>query len=246
MDSTENIPPTRRPPSLLAALAAGIAAGAIAWLGGEALRGRFVVPPGLEGSYERSAALKLARSAANVKNAALAFGLLGAASGLGLGLAGGRGPRRAIVAGTIGLLTGAAAGAGTTWGLAPLLERNLARVSTDMLFPILIHGGIGMAIGASGGLALGLGRAGPGRDALTAMIGGLLGAGLGVAAFDVLGTLVDPSAVTGQLLPATSTARLLGQLAVAAPAALGAVLALRDADRRPRSAPVPGAEATIS
>jgi hypothetical protein len=78
---------------LVIALLAGLAAGLVAWLGGEAVHGRFAPPDELlhSANFARSPELAREQTIALIKNATLAFGLLGAVLGLVLGVAGGVG-----------------------------------------------------------------------------------------------------------------------------------------------------------
>ena len=84
-----------------------------------------------------------------------------------------------LLAAVFGLILAGTAGAGVTQGLLPIYF-HAARASedhlaSDIVTPLLIHGGIWTAIGLAAGLAFGLGLAGWGR-ALQAGIGGALGA----------------------------------------------------------------------
>src|SRR4051812_5752893 len=104
-------PPDRVPerPSRLRriALTAGITAGLVSWLVGEAIYGTFAPPPELSKTVNFALSAKLAReqSVANIKNATLNAGLLGAVLGMALGVAGGvarRSTRAGVVAGAVG------------------------------------------------------------------------------------------------------------------------------------------------
>jgi hypothetical protein len=232
--------PSDRPPRLRRiVLIAGLAAGLLAWLLGEAAYGTFAPPPELTSTVNFSLSPILARekSAANIKNATLTFGLLGAVLGVALGAAGGaarRSTRAGVVAGTVGLVLGGAVGAQTAWVLMPIAERNQVLVSESMFFVLMIHGGIWSAIGAAGGLAFGLGIGGRGRI-LRAMLGGLVGASLGTVVYDLLGAVAFPAAETGSSLSITWGTRLLAHLCVTVAAALGVALALDAQAPRPGS-----------
>lgn len=203
------------------ALAAGVTAGLVAWLGGEAAHGTFAPPAGLYGALEKSAILAREQLAAQVKNAALAFGLLGAATGLALGVVGGlarRSTRASAGAGLVGLVAGLAAGAATSLILVPIGERDPG-LAESLFVPLLMHGGIWSAVGAAGGLAFGLGLGGRGM-APRALLGGLSGALLGTIGYELVGALVFPLAGTSHALSATAPTRLLACLFVTIPVAL--------------------------
>ena len=95
------------------ALTAGLAAGVVGWLGGEAthdrLQPRLLATGGVPSIEEAAAGADAMRSAVAMQ-AAAAFGSLGAASGLALGLAGGAAQRSAR-SGLIGAVFGAILGA---------------------------------------------------------------------------------------------------------------------------------------
>jgi hypothetical protein len=224
-------PPAARPRQLLViALVAGLAAGLLSWLGGEAVHGWFAPPDELlhGANIVRSPELARHQTIALIKNATLAFGLLGAVLGLVLGVAGGvagRSPRAGALAAVIGLLAGAAAGAGLAQVLVPIAARDLVMVSESLVFALVIHGSIWSAVGAVGGLAFGLGLGGRrrGRDtALRAAAGGLVGAFLGTIVYDLTGAVIAPLAQTGAPLSETAATRLLARVAVCVLATLGA------------------------
>jgi hypothetical protein len=168
--------------------------------------------------------------AAEVKNAALAFGVLGAALGAALGLAGGlsRGDARsAATSGGLGLLLGAAAGGLAALLCAPHYYRMMGEdpLSSDLLLPFLVHTGIGAAIGAASGLAFGIG-VGARRYAAHGLVGGLLGAIVGVALYEFAGAAIFPLAKTPQPVSASWPTRLLAHVAIAAGVSAGAWLVI--------------------
>jgi len=140
------------------ALAAGIATGIAAWLAGE-LAHDFFRPRLYEIQALGLKAMKPSReslSAANLANGTLVDVLLGGMIGLIFGYAGGlacRSPWRGIKVGIPCLLAGALIAAVGSIVLIPLLSRGPIPDTNDLLTPILIHGGIWMAIGAVGGTA---------------------------------------------------------------------------------------------
>jgi hypothetical protein len=223
------------------ALTAGIAAGLVSWLVGEAIYGTFAPPPELSKTINFSMSSRLARaqSVANIKNATLNAGVLGAVLGMALGVAGGvarRSTRAGVVAGAVGLVLGGAVAAQMAWALTPIAERNRILASESLVFAFLIHVGVWSAIGAVGGLAFGLGLGGR-STVLRAMLGGFVGASLGTAAYELLGALAFPMAGTSGALSTIWVTRLLALLLVTLPGALGSALALEVQAPRARTGP---------
>ena len=194
-----------RLPVWLLTLGAGVVSGLIAWAAGEAASGLFrpeserVFPVNYKamGGYQKQAALSMvegeALRVADRKKAAARFGLLGLVLGVGLGLVGGLagGSRWTAARGAIvGALAGAAAGAGLSWAAIPLFFRFQSPESgLGVLF--MTHAAIFVAVGATSGLALGLGlgdRSAVGR----ALFGGLLGGFLGTIALETVISLAFP------------------------------------------------------
>jgi hypothetical protein len=230
------------------ALAAGLGAGAVAGLGGEAVSAFFnpaVVPTTLRGGTVVLATNNATMVAAAIQNAALASGLLGAALGLALGLAGGlsRGDRRAATrAASVGLVLGAIAGAGMGLALGPIYYRYERYIADGLIRPMLLHGGVWGAVGAAAGLAFGLGLGG-GARAARAVLGGLIGALLGTVFYEVVGAVAFPLARTVQPLALTWGPRVLARFSVAVLTALGAALAVDDPpERRSSAARLPRAQ----
>jgi hypothetical protein len=100
---------------------------------------------------------------ADTLNATLAFVILGGVTGLVMGIAGSLSGRSTERAGIVGLAALVAGAAGAIVGflaaraLIPFFFRGLVPDRNDLLTPIMIHGGIWMAIGAVGGLAFAIG-----------------------------------------------------------------------------------------
>jgi hypothetical protein len=176
---------------------------------------------------------------ANLLNTLLAFGPLGAVTGLALGLAGGivrRSAPAAAVAAGLGLVVGGLLAAGASLGMLPLRTRMLQTADeSDLLVALATHGAIWAAVGAGGGLALGLGLGGRGRVG-AAVLGGLLGAVAGTVLYEFLGGLAFPLAATHRLLAATPVTRLLARLLVTTFAAAGAAWSVQSAERTPPAA----------
>lgn len=205
------------------ALAGGGLAGLAAWLLGEYALGWFssdlqsVAPAKMGGVDDLTAD---ATRMAAVKNAALAFGLLGSLLGGLLGLAGGMirpSLRAGMVAGLAGAILGLAAGAGASLGVLPVYNRILTRAEgndAEILWAIAALGAVWGAAGAAGGAAFGLGMGGRRRVA-AGLIGGALGGLLGAVAFELFGAIAFPLAGTTQPLSDTRESRLVARAMVA-------------------------------
>jgi hypothetical protein len=229
------------------ALGAGVLAGLVSWLGGEACRD--LIKPPRHAVNSKGLVLKLTDrregAAADAKNAGLAFVILGAALGGGLGVAGGlvrRSARVASWAGLVGLVTGAAAAGGMSLVLLPAYnayqQRHPDEAFRDLVLPLLVHAGVWSAAGAAGGLAFGLGLGQRGA-LLRAVIGGFIGAAVGAMAYELIGAAAFPAARTAQFVSATWETRLLARLAVTVLAAAGTVLGLT-LPREPPAFPAAG------
>jgi hypothetical protein len=198
------------------ALLAGVAAGLAAWLAGEAAQGAFR-PRLFEVVILQQKVIQsttLSENAAALKNAALSFGILGLVTGLAMGLAGGlsgRCPSRALVAGLGGAAIGGLVGVGASLALLPLFFRQLIPDPNEVLLPVLIHGGIGAAIGAVGGAAMAVGLGAYGR-LHRAILGGALGACLATVLFHVLASSFFPDSSYTEPQAASSVVRLLSRM----------------------------------
>jgi hypothetical protein len=222
----------RRPERIWAlAVGAGLLAGVMSWVAGEAALTAF--KPELEEAHGMGVVLLLPSRKGEIKadtqNAALAFGLLGAILGLGLGITGGLVPeairiRRGAIAALTGLAVGGALGVGASLALVPVFNqaRMANPLSLDLTIPMLVHAGIWAAVGAGGGLAFGLGLGGDRRRIARATIGGLVGGALAAVAYEMIGALVFPLADTPRPLSLTWGTRLLARLLVTTLAAAGA------------------------
>jgi hypothetical protein len=218
------------------ALAAGLAAGLLAWAAGEAAHGAFR-PRTFQVEIMGQTSIEPTvgtQNAADYKNAALAFAFLGGATGLLLGLAGGivsGGPVRGLLVGSLGLLAGTLVGALASLAILRIHYRGFVPNPNDLVTPILIHGGIWTVIGAVGGAAFALG-AGLRRHATSAAAGACLGAMLATLLFHVLGESFLPGSSYAEPLAATPTARLLARVLVPLLAAAGAARELLRASSR--------------
>jgi hypothetical protein len=167
------------------------------------------------------------RAAAELRNAVLAQGLMGATVGFALGLAGGlvrRSARGAAIAALLGLYLGSAAGACAALGAVPLAahiqQRDPGNMSVEMTSSLLAHGITWAAVGAIGGLSFGIGL-GSRAAAARGLLGGLVGAVAGAFLYEIIGALVLPGARIRELVANTWDIRLLASLLAIIPVAVG-------------------------
>ena len=221
-------------------LVAGVVAGLVAWLGGEACLNR--IKPPRHAVNSKGLVLNITDrrevAIADAKNAGLAFAFLGASLGMGLGIAGGvarRSVRAAAAAALLGLIVGAAGGAGMSLALLPPYNDYKAlhpdEAARDVILPLLVHAGIWSAVGAFGGLAYGLGL-GVRRWLPRIVLGGLAGAALGTITYELIGAVAFPAAQTTQFVSATWTTRLFARLAVTVLTAGGVALAASEPNKQ--------------
>ena len=216
------------------AVLAGVVAAVLSWGVDEKTLGRF--QPKRAADAGNPMAVQFDPGAvdrADLKNAALAYGLQGALLGLILGLAGaaaGGSARAAIPAGAAGLVLGGVMGAGAAFGAFTAFLRLGGQGNGNLLPALLAHEAAWAPLGAMAGLAFGLGLGGRGRIA-RALIGGFLGAAVGVMIYEVGGSLLFPLDHTGAPVAATSSARLFAHAAVGVLTALGAAVFAESATR---------------
>jgi hypothetical protein len=201
------------------ALAAGLVAGAAAWLVGEAtvqvFRPTMVTMDTPAGRMTGASEQELKRT--DMNNAALAFAVQGACLGMALGLAGGlaRGSARSgAAAGLAGAVLAGALALGASAVLQPVYYRNvqLDQVEQGLTVPMLVHGGIWGAAGLAGGLAFGLGL-GRGRSSIArAAVGGLVGVLLAAFVFEATAAMAFPKAATTRPLSLTPGSRLMAKM----------------------------------
>lgn len=230
------------------ALSGGVLAGLIAWLVGEATHTFFIpaVRPVTVMGITQMIPSYHEQARADRKNATLVFSAFGAILGLTLGAAGGL-ARRSLPAGArgtaVGALLGVAAGAGASVVLLPIFfhrqEQAAEELSHEVVFPLLIHGGLWGAIGAAGGASFGFGLGGKKRVAVAAL-GGLIGGILGAVVYEVAGLMVFTEARTTQPLAIAWAPRLLAMLAVSLLTAAMAAMTLNSPTRSKVSAPGAG------
>jgi hypothetical protein len=221
--------------------------GFVGWLGGEKTNHYFkpILEPipdtGGMSPYFRSSLMAeqelRKRPAAEAKNTALAYGLLGAALGGTLGLAGGlarRNARAGVLAACSGLVIGGLAGAGLSEALVLGVFYPNLTPETGLLMPFLVHSGIWAAVGAAGGIALGLGL-GNHRLLARAALGGLVGAIVGALVFEIFNAMEFAVIRVEAPIPGHPAARLAAHLCTATAVAAGAVLGVSEAKSRNRS-----------
>ena len=180
-----------------------------------AAKGETVVPPSVAGTH----------------NGLFSFGALGAALGLGLGLAGGlirRSFVRACLAALVGLCLGGGAGVVTSRLILPVFYKHLT--DDDLTYSLMIHGGVWVAVGAAAGLAFGLGLGGWGRI-LRATVGGAGAALLATVIYEFAGGILSPLAMTNLPVSVTWQSRLAARLLVAVLVVAGVVLSAGSGDR---------------
>jgi hypothetical protein len=170
-------------------------------------------------------------AAAETRNAALAFAILGGCLAGLLGVAGGlarRSGATTAAAGLLGLLIGAGVAAGVS--LATLPSFTYARLTYsdyEMVFSMVMHGGIWGLSGAVAGLAFAAGQGLDDRRFLVlAPIAGFIGAVIGALAFELVGAGLFPLAYTGDPVSADWPSRLTARMLVALGTAAGVILCL--------------------
>lgn len=221
---------------------AGLLAGLVAFAAGEAVYKLIpaeLVKVNTMGQIMMAPTEKTAR-AADVRNAALAFGLLGVCLGSFMGTAGGLARRSASAmarAGVLGAVLGLAAGALISFGLLPIfLDTQPFHPEHELILSVIMHMAIWGVTGAAAGLAFAVGL-GERRLVARAIAAGFVGAALGSLVFELVGAALFPLASTGQPISTTWPSRLLARLLVTAASVAGVILTI--------SAPLP-AEASES
>jgi hypothetical protein len=227
------------------AIVAGLAAGVVSWLIGESVV-TVVRPPYQVQNIMGQTILKATfkdQSAADLKNATLAFALLGGVLGAALGIAGGlvrRSARAGTVSSVVGLLLGGMMGAAASLAFLPVyysaLERAQEELSRDLTLPLFVHGGIWAACGLAGGVMFGIGLGAGWTRTINAAIGGLVGAVLGAVLYEMIGAIAFAGDKTTIPLATTWKARLLARLLVATLSAMLAAVVINMGTRRPTMA----------
>jgi hypothetical protein len=86
-----------------------------------------------------------------------------------------------------------------------------------------LHGAIWGAVGGAAALALGLASGGGWPRAVRCLLGGVLGALLGTAAYEIVGAVLFATAETSEPISTTATTRLIARLLVGVFTVLGAM-----------------------
>lgn len=186
------------------AIAAGLFSGAIGWAGGEATLDLFHISEEAAGEAFDFSQANLERRSSSSRNAAIAFGLLGATLGLTLGLAGGlaRGkPTAGLTGSVVGLVLGGAAGASIPFVVVPLYFDLFEPAEPTLLLPVLINGAIWLPIGLAAGLAFGMGIGGGASRIGAAVLGGMIGSVIGVGVIEVVNAVAFPLTHSDQFIP---------------------------------------------
>jgi outer membrane lipoprotein SlyB len=223
------LPPAGRLIAL--ALGAGIVASLLAWGIGEKVFGLYKPPFVMRTAMGRT--VRQVRfedqAAADSKNAVLAFAALGGVLGLSLGIAGGiarNSTSGSLVGAIAGCVLGSAITAGASWVCLPFYFKALARdqekMGHDLVVPLLVHAGIWATCGLAAGVAFGIGLRAGWLRMLNAALGGLIGAAMGAAVYELVGAMVFLDAQTTEPVAATWQARLFARVLVAALAAVTA------------------------
>jgi len=211
------------------AVSAGVAAGLLSWLLVELTHGFFrprlypVSALGLTTMRPSSESQQLA----DTLNATLAFVILGGVTGMVMGFAGALSGRTTKRAGMVGLAALVAGAAGAMVGflaskvLIPFFFRGLVPDRNDLLTPIMIHGGIWMAIGAVGGLAFAIGMR-CGKRVPDVIAGACFGALLATFCFHALSGTLFPMSGSTEPLANTWIVRLMAMFLVPVLIAVGA------------------------
>ena len=227
------------------ALGAGIVAGLLSWLIGEATLEVFKAKE-IEFVYlgmRNVGPSADSRNAALFKNAVLAYAVLGGVTGLALGLAGGiagRSNLRGVVAGVIALVLGSLAGGLAALGLLSFYYRQLVPDPNDLLRPIMICGGIAVAISAVSGAAFAI-AARRGRRVPAAMLAACLGAIWSTIMFFILSEYFFADSSSTEPLAGPPLVRLLAKMLLTIMAALCAACGTLGGLLRPQATQVPDA-----
>jgi hypothetical protein len=208
------------------ALAGGVVAGLVSWLAGESAYGAFrpkLFKVVIMQSTHFTPTMQ-SMNDADLKNATVAFAILGGVTGLVMGFAGGlagRSVSRGVIVGLGAQALGGLVGALASLALVPLFYRQLVPDTNDLLSPIMIHAGVWMAIGAVGGLAFGIGLR-CGRNLLGAVGGACLGACLATVVYHLLSASLFLDSGSTEPVATSPLVRLLAMLLVPVFVATGA------------------------
>jgi hypothetical protein len=133
--------------------------------------------------------------AARVMSTTITFSILGGILAILQGFAGGlvrRSFGAAAEAGSLGLISGAAATAAVAAIVVPVFFKLHDPQASGLLLPLLCHGAIWGSIGAAGGLAFAIGL-GDRFLVLKAIAGGIAGALVATVLYEIVGAVGRPS-----------------------------------------------------
>ncbi len=223
---------------------AAVLAAVLSWLAGESRLAWVEAErvPGVFMGQPNNAATPTTLRAALLKTAVrqnLVFGgVMGSALGVAAGIAAAS-TRRAVVAGLLGLAVGSFTAAAVPLGVVPLHDLHRDDFSSDLIPSFLMHGAIWCVVGASAGLAVAVGAGARALGFAKSILGGILGAWIGAALFEVLGGVIFAGDETGEPIAATSNARLFARLVVGLCIAAFILAALSARRRKTRLTPIP-------
>jgi hypothetical protein len=171
----------------------------------------------------------------NIVGGSVALASTGGILGLAMGLAGGaarRSIKAALSAGAVGLLVGAVLEGGVARLVLWYAYKKIDLQAEDMIQPIALHLATWCVVGAVGGLAFGLGLGGRKRW-LRTMLGGAIGAGIAIVAYDLIGAILLSTSGTHLPQADTPVARALAQILATIGTAIGSTLAANDPKKKP-------------
>jgi hypothetical protein len=221
------MPSNRLFPVWLVCLGSGLVAGMLAALGGELTYDKLHADPDYPAMFSNLSGSERAIARAQVRfktkvvvekyQATAAYGMLGAALGVALGLTGAlaAGSQRVSLAGGfIGGASGALVGAGLSMLLVPVFF-DVSNSQTGLPLLFLTHLAILAGVGAVGGLALGW-SLGDRKVIVRCMIAGIVGALVGTLAFEVINFVAFPNMRTFEPVPMKTIPRIIMHLWAAA------------------------------
>ena len=240
LDTPADAPPPLGRKVWIVAILLGVAAGVVAWGAGESALLQVkaeIVDVVLLGQTFKSATPETVQ-AAEVRTAIQVFSvfgaLLGLAGGLSSSLAAGSSASK-IRAAVIGLLVGGVSGGLAAFIVLPIHNRLAIDSAAEFLTSFVGHAGIWMPIGAAAGLGLALGLNRGSRQTLLMVVGGLLGAGVAAALYDVIGALAFPLGGTALPISKTPASRFLARILLSV-LVMAAALILATTTRSKRAA----------
>ena len=185
-------------------LVAGLIAGCASWLIGEAIHKRYgppdlvviATPTGGLLSGPEAQKLGMAKRGAQIFEATLTFGWIGAILGLALGLAGGfvrREGQAALKAAIIGAIVGGIAGAAVTQATLPTYFRIFNPDTNELIVGIMLQVVIAAAIGAGRAARHSASGSAIGAASPAPVFGGLLGGIAGAFVYEMVGAVRIPA-----------------------------------------------------